>query len=226
MVAKLYLFGPFSHQATEEGWTIIWKVMVWSLFWLSQRVWPKVDHEGEPYGDDRPAERDRAGCPVAVCFRAILYGLKADLDHFARNYGLRHYGSNEMCEFCGASRVGDLSMRYNNFGADAVWPGKQYSEVEWRDLYKDRFLHHLFTLPGVSHFMVEPDELHVICLGVDPYFIGSILYLFVFPPTQIANAHARMEDIVVSPPTAAQRQHIRCMAMEKAGVDQDSEIYF
>ena len=123
------------------------------------------NHKGVPYCPDRPAERQRAGKPLADGLRAFLSGLKADLDHFAKDYGLRHYGSNEMCEFCAASRVGDISMRFNNFGSDAVWPVKQYSEAEWRALYKHRFLHLIFTLPGVSHFMVEPDELHVIYLG-------------------------------------------------------------
>ena len=89
VVAKLYLFVFFSHQATEGGWTTIWKVVRWSLLWLSICVWRKYDHEGVPYGADRPAERDRAGCDLAEGFRDILYCLKAGLDHFARDYGLR-----------------------------------------------------------------------------------------------------------------------------------------
>ena len=64
MVAQLYLFGLFSHQATEGGWTTIWQMMVWSLFWLSRGVWPKVNHAEVQASAEIAARLDMGGNDV------------------------------------------------------------------------------------------------------------------------------------------------------------------
>ena len=84
----------------------IWRVLTWSFFWLSVGVWPEVDMFGDPYGDDRPIERDLAGTPLAGGLFAVIYSLKGDLDYFAKCLKLRHYNRNEMCDFCSGTRVG------------------------------------------------------------------------------------------------------------------------
>ena len=50
---------------------------------------------------------------------------------------------------------------------------------EWK-LFKGDRLHYLFLLCYLSQFNVEPDELHVLHLGVTGYFLGSIFWLLTF----------------------------------------------
>ena len=104
----------------------------WSLFWLSQGMWPKVDIFGKEWPDNSAAKA-MAGKSIAGGFRAIIFQLKADLDHFAKDHRLRHYNSNLVCEFDGATRnPEDPTMLYNNVGSDARWQKNQYSCADWQ----------------------------------------------------------------------------------------------
>ena len=135
---------------------------------------------GAPYGDDRPIERDLAGTPLAGGLFAVIYSLKGDLDYFAKCLKLRHYNRNEMCDFGCCTRVGVRGMLYNNFAPDCMWKTMGFDELTWRANYIGKFLHWLFNLPGVCHYMLEPDELHVIHLGCMQYCIGSVLWLLCY----------------------------------------------
>ena len=181
MLAKLFIFGIFASIAIEETWAEVWREVVWSLFWLSQGTWPKVDKWGNAYTAADPLLKRLAGKPLADGFCAIVYALKADLDHFAKDYKLRHYNSNDMCDYCPATRrETDRTLLYNNFDTDARWPSKLFTVQEWRDLYAAGTLHYLFGLPGVTNMCIESDELHVLYLGVAQYFLGSLLFAMVF----------------------------------------------
>jgi hypothetical protein len=48
---------------------------------------------------------------------------------------------------------------------------------EWEGLHP---LHYIFALGFLTLFNIEPDELHVIYLGIGQYFLGSIIALLVF----------------------------------------------
>ena len=71
-------------------------------------------------------------------------------------------------------------MLYNNFAPDCMWKTMGFDELTWRANYNGKFLHWLFNLPGVCHYMLEPDELHVIHLGCMQYCIGSVLWLLCY----------------------------------------------
>ena len=55
-----------------------------------------------------------------------------------------------------------------------------YTASQWRKLYEHKFLHWVFVFAGMSQHNIEPDELHVLYLGVVMYAIGSVLWLLVF----------------------------------------------
>ena len=122
-----------------------------------------------------------AGKPLADGFFAVIYALKGDLDYLTKSLKLRHYNSNEMCDLCPATRRkgSDQRMVYCNFNADARWKTMCYGSSEWRRLYSGHFLHWICSLEGVSNLSIEPDELHVLHLGVSMYAIGSVLHILV-----------------------------------------------
>ena len=122
----------------------------------------------------------RAGQPLADGLFGVLWSLKGDLDYFSKTLKLRHYNSNHMCDLCTAGRVGGRELLYNNFDADALWKQQLLTPQQWRACYNARFLHYIFNLAGVTNLCLEPDELHVIHLGVSQYTLGTILFLLVF----------------------------------------------
>ena len=93
----------------------IWAIVMWSLQAVFTGKWPTHDVSGNALADGN------AGKDLAAGLRFVLWSLKADLDHWAKAYGLTHCNSNDPCEFCTASRKGNHLGWHNYFGKDARW---------------------------------------------------------------------------------------------------------
>lgn len=183
MSVKLLVFGMWPVIATADTWAEIWRIVTWSFHWLYVGVWPRVDWNADPWTDSHPSEKALAGKPLAGGYFGVLYALKGDLDYFAKSLKLRHYNSQMMCELCPASRdESDRTMLFNNFDRDARWKQLLYSAESWRQLYTDSgsFVHWIFNLVGIDNQCLEPDELHVLHLGVSQYTLGSVLFVLVY----------------------------------------------
>ena len=164
------MFAIFVQIATEDSMREIWQIITWSLFWLYRGKWPQVKWDGAPWTPADGADYHLAGTPLADGLFFLLDSIKGDLDYFTKNLKLRHYNSNLMCDICPATRCrDDPSMMYNNFGAGARWMFHKYTPDQWRACYDGKFLHWVFTLPGVSNLSLDPDELHVWHLGALQY---------------------------------------------------------
>ena len=99
---KLYTFGLFTSSEVKENRNTmakIWAVLMWSLEAAFEGKFPR-------HGLDGKALHGQAGKELAGGLKFVLWSLKADLDHWAKAYGLIHYNSNDPCEFCTASRKG------------------------------------------------------------------------------------------------------------------------
>lgn len=172
---KLLMMGIFtSSLATgdeQNSMRELWRITTWSLHWLAMGVWPEVDWFGKKWTASHPAERDLAGKKLADGFFGCVYSLKGDLEQLSLKYKLRHFNANQMCDLCPAHRdETDRPFLYCNFDRDAQWPKALYTSDEWRKLYEGKFIHYLFRLGGVTQHCIEPDELHVLYLGVCQYF--------------------------------------------------------
>ena len=116
-ILKLYSFGLFtSSEVKENRYTMakIWAVLIWSLQAAFEGKWHTHDVNGDALQDGK------AGTELAGGLKFVLWSLKADLDHWAKAYGLTHYNSNDPCEFCTASRKGPWNGLGNYFGKDAT----------------------------------------------------------------------------------------------------------
>ena len=177
--AKLLMTMAFNQNLKDESHTEIWRVLNWSLHWLYEGLWPRVDFRGEPWPANS-AEAIIAGEPLAGGLRCALWSIKGDLDFFAKTLKLQHYNSNSMCDLCPANRGPSRAMLYNNLSDDAAWMKQLRSVAQWKALYAGGSPHPIFTLTGVSHYSLEPDELHLMYLGTVQYVLDSVLYLLVF----------------------------------------------
>ena len=96
----LYTFGLFTTREVKENkstMSVIWATLMWSLQAASNGKFPTHDVDGN-------ALSEPAGKPLAGDVRSVLWSLKADLDHWAKAYGLTHYNANDPCGYCPASR--------------------------------------------------------------------------------------------------------------------------
>lgn len=178
---KIFMFGLWSIFASHNSWLESWRIMTWSLHWLYMGQWPKVDWHGRAWGPDRPSDLNNAGKPLADGMFGVILAIKGDLEYFAKSLGLRHYNAMQMCDLCPANRCeSDRSMLYNNFASDARWKDMEYDIASWKALYEGHFVHWIFNLSGINNLSLEPDELHIVHLGVSQYLQGSVLFVLVY----------------------------------------------
>jgi hypothetical protein len=190
LFVKHYIFGVFTTSVTENTMGDAWRVISWSLWWLFQGMWPTCDHLGVPYSPGS-AEAVLGDTPLAEGFFAVPWLFKGDIKHFSDNMGLRHCQSLRPCDFCPCHRVDgeDTNFGVYNFSINAAWKSALFSADEWRALNPER--HIMFNHPWtfLSQLNVEPDELHVLHLGVNQVLLGTVLWLLVYlclegPPAQ------------------------------------------
>ena len=152
----------------------IWKTVMWSLHWAYLGLFPTQDEDGNALTGEQ------AGKHLAGGFKFVLWSIKADLDHWAKAYGLSHYNCIDPCEFCPANRQqgSDPKSWLNYFGPDASWKRETFTPAYWRQMQMQ--LHFLFDFLYLSQLNLEPDELHVMHLGTSQYMLGAVLYLLCF----------------------------------------------
>ena len=160
----------------------VWTILSWSLRAMFEGKFPHRDHLGNPY-PNRSSEHALAGKPLCEekkQFFSVVWGIKGDLDWFAKGLGLRHYNSMNPCEYCKATRSGTPAIWPTNFAAGAAWKTQMRTAGEWRaELTAGSFA--LFKeFEFLSMHNLEADELHVLHLGVSMYCIGSVLWLLVY----------------------------------------------
>ena len=122
---KLLICGIFENcksvgVGSDTMWSI-WRVLLWSLNCLFIGKWPECDADGNPYAVGTH-EASIAGTELAGGYAAVIWILKADLDHLSKAYGLCHYNANRPCDFCPASAGEDapVLMRSNCFRPEAM----------------------------------------------------------------------------------------------------------
>ena len=95
------------------------------------------------------------------------------MDTKLQDYCLR--GTSHQCNLCPA----DIhNYPYNDVSEAAAWMGHEFTEVEFRAAHPD--MCDIFLAPGVSHLALAADTMHNKHLGMDQYYLASVLYLLVF----------------------------------------------
>ena len=141
-----------------------WKHVAWSLHacWLG--IWPTEDLEGTPLTNKT------AGKPLAGGFFFVLWVLQADLEFQHLFWGLPHWTNNLPCNRCGC-RKEDL------FNFKGPWVSNCYDKKTWNARCKAAKVCALFALPGCWGGTVQPDLMHTKYLGVDQYFLASVIFV-------------------------------------------------
>ena len=120
----------------------------------------------------------RAGEDLAGGYFAELWAILCDLDVIWQVWKLRSRGGARPCSWCDADNtVG--SRPWSDFRLpNAVWMSTVYDEHSFNAAFPD--LNPLFAMAGISVYTLWPDYMHIKHLGVDMYFLGSILVIITF----------------------------------------------
>ena len=193
---KIYITSVFSHllckQAVDGADSVqeLWRVINWSFGALFAGVWPDCGPNGAPF-EAGTSGAAKAGLPLAGGFKAVVFGLKGDLDHFSNKYYLEHFGSAKPCFLCRADAA-DNPNCWANLRPDAPWRTSGWqTDALWREAHAEH--HPVFDLPGVTIYSVLLDTLHILDLGVLQYFLGSVFHALVFTILQNGSARANAE---------------------------------
>ena len=166
------LLGKASDGA--EAAKILWRHLVWSLYWLYRGVWPECDPYGTPYTHGKEFERKLT--PLAGVFFAVLWDLRADPPWLQSNLHLSDTAGGKPCKSGGCTTGGACSWT-NCSGTSAPWVATTWTNETFASHYGD-FQHRLLrVLPGFGITMYIVDVLHAKWLGADQFFLGSVLCL-------------------------------------------------
>lgn len=197
---KRLIFAMFNSNCVDETQPRMWHLIAWSLQWLYRGIHPDKDWDDNvwPVGSSQRLLGENKE-PLAGGFFFPVWGLQQDLDWSLKCYKMRSYNSNEPCDFCPCSKTSpDPKMIPTYFGKDATWMTLQYTPKQWRRQNPDMMeLFKVFAF--LSSLNLEPDEMHILYLGVYQYHCGSILWLLVYrlmPNTAAENMRALWTDIL------------------------------
>ena len=151
---------------------------MWSLHLALLGKWPTHNEHGIRY-DARSPQGRKANEDLAGCYFLTLYTFKQDLEHLASEYGLSDYRSGSPCELCPCNKTeGVWPMNYHNFNDSASWMRKCYTAAQWNAAHPEP--HYLFEQKHITCLNIEPDEAHVLHLGVSQYCLGNILWMLCY----------------------------------------------
>ena len=125
---KVYVAGVFDHAKTVSSPLAPHNTLdeMWEAIMVSYLAAYEGKHPTERESHGVQLDFSCGGSDLADGFFLVIWGLKGDLDYWAKGYYLRHYASHEFCEFCPASQAPECSesMRSTNFKANAGWNSK------------------------------------------------------------------------------------------------------
>ena len=165
-----YFKGLMASSEGQDTTAAFWRILVWSFRALQEGAWPSHGPDMTPFAAHTEAGR-RAGTPLADGFRACVYILKGDLEHFSSAYCLANPHSHNPCFLC---RCNTSTRPWTDFRETSdAWRPTIHTAADWVAANADR--HPIFTLAGVSITNCVPDLMHTRHSGVDAWFLGSVL---------------------------------------------------
>ena len=106
---------------------------------------------------------------------AIIWRFLGDMEFYGDFYGFPRTTALQPCGWCPVDSIDD-SLPWTDFRTPRPsWLSRFYTVATWAARFHEP--NALLTLPGVSFQSVEPDWMHCKYLGMDKYFLGSVLYV-------------------------------------------------
>ena len=150
------------------------QILCWSLRCCAEGIMPHTDRSGQPFKKGSWRWHAR-GKPIAGGLRFILAQFVGDLNHFRDILEFdQHYGKESLCWNChGVKCCTDLLCAYV-FRRDAPWSFAPRTHAS----YMASVGHHVLwtQLPGWHLSLCQLDLMHIVCLGILQWCVGSIFF--------------------------------------------------
>ena len=155
----------------NQTWTMVWRVLTWSLKALSTGFWPLKDWNNEEF-EQGSIDYEKRGTALAGGFSAFVFLLRSDLEFLALHFGLENVSSNTPCALCQANR--DMQSRpWTDCRMCAAWRTTVWELEGWSREHPD--CHPFFQMHGAGIDLFFPDLMHCKHLGTDQVLLGSVL---------------------------------------------------
>ena len=173
---------------------VVWREIVWSLYWAYQGTFPDRGSDNIPYTDAYRA--GRAGMELMGGLFIVLWVLMGDLDYMFKRMFMADYNSKSPCSSCRCNTT-DIPWTDTRDGV-AQWQLELWTNLAYAMAYPRR---HgvLRNVPGVGINTYIPDVMHCKYLGSDKSFCGSViknLITYILPGSEKDNLKTIWYDIV------------------------------
>ena len=121
----------------------------------------------------------------------------ADTDYSANHLGLKHLRNRNPCDcdWCQADDVDGSPLKYSNFREGALWQVSVFTMEQWKNNVTPHPLWEAHVLIGITIFCICLDILHVMDLGINMYFLGSVVWTLVHDSNLPGPFEARAEHV-------------------------------
>ena len=155
---------------------LLWRHLVWSLYWLQLGCFPDRDPHGRLYTAADGVDYTRRGRYLADGWSGQLWASQLDSDYETNTFHLTAATQGRHCGWCRASVASPLVWT-DCSSAACPWTATVYTNESHAATVGDD-QHRLFrVLPGFGCANSLPDPLHAKLLGSDQYCCGSAICL-------------------------------------------------
>lgn len=167
---------PKDVRLRDEGWDTghdVWAAWVHMLNHCYIGKHPTRDHRGLPWPagsmEEKLAGRDLCNGLV----RLAVWVHTGDLEYFGNELQFPHFGGNDPCWMCSASRRDEAEYSVLDLSPNAPWKDALLPVAE--GIATPVTTHPIAGLLNFSRFMSAGDLMHTGALGVAAYFLGGAL---------------------------------------------------
>jgi hypothetical protein len=119
----------------------------------------------------------------------------ADGDYHSNHLGLKHWRNRDPCDWCQADNVDGSPLKYSDFREGVLWQISIFTMEQWKNNVTPHPLWEAHVLIGLTIFCICLDILHVLHLGVNMYFLGSVVWILVHDSNLPGSFEARAEHV-------------------------------
>ena len=172
----------------------LWKGAIWDLLCCVRGEFLPYDWDGQDIaateGHQRRGKIGRImGELVLACNQLV-----ADTEYHCNALRLRHFrNKTSPCDWCGCDALKGSPKNYSDFREGSLWMLSMVTLEQWMNNVTPHPLFEAHVLIGITIFSICLDILHILNLGVDRYFLGSLVWTMVHDSGLPGDFHTRAE---------------------------------
>ena len=151
--------------------TCLWNVLKWSFTALFEGIHPAVDHNNQPWHDQK--QRYLVKKPLnGRGIRGCIFALTGDLEYFQNELHVKAYSFTKCCWLCKAEKTDTIP--FNDFRPTSEWRSTVHSPEFHRAHLPSE--HPIWSIPCVVTESIHIDSLHTNEEGTAAHTLGNLFF--------------------------------------------------